>query len=104
VRDDAEELTRLHHRLEAECAGKDFAREPRAFRPHLTIARVRHSQAAFQLATTHRELGFPRMEFEVNELVVIRSELASAGSRYTEISRHPWQKPDRQGGLPHDSR
>jgi 2'-5' RNA ligase len=89
VRDDAAELARLHDRLEAEGAGKDFAREARTFRPHLTIARVRHSQAAGQLATTHRELGFPRMEFEVNELVVIRSQLAGAGSSYTDISRHP---------------
>jgi 2'-5' RNA ligase len=81
-------LTRLHQQLEEECAGQDFAREQRSFRPHLTIARVRHSQAASELATAHRELGFPRLEFQVNELIVIRSELGSAGSRYTEISRH----------------
>jgi len=81
-------LTRLHHRLEEECARQEFAREQRSFRPHLTIARVRDSQAAGELASAHRALGFPRVEFQINELIVIRSELGSAGSRYTEISRH----------------
>ena len=89
IEDSTEALARLYTRLEEECAGQGFAAEPRPFHPHLTIARLRNPQHATQLAATHKELGFAQMEFSVDELVVIRSELSSKGSRYTELSRHP---------------
>lgn len=88
IRDSTEELARLYTRLEEECAGQGFAREPRPFHPHLTIARLRNPKHATRLAASHKEPGFARMEFSVSELVLIRSELSSEGSRYTEISRH----------------
>jgi 2'-5' RNA ligase len=88
--DEDEGLARLNQRLETECAAQGFAREERAFRPHLTIARVRQPAGALELADAHRQLGFPPLKFEANELVVIRSELSGAGSRYTDISRHPF--------------
>jgi len=87
--DEDEGLARLHQRLETECAAQGFLREQRAFRPHLTIARVRQPAAALELADAHRRMGFLPLKFEANELVVIRSELSGAGSRYTDISRHP---------------
>ena len=89
IEDLTERLARLYTRLEEECALEGFAREPRKFHPHLTIARLRNPQHATQLAASHQGLGFEPMEFSVDELVVIRSELSSKGSRYTEISRHP---------------
>jgi RNA 2',3'-cyclic 3'-phosphodiesterase len=88
IKDSAEGLAHLYTRLEEECAGEGFAREPRAFHPHLTIARLRNPQHATRLAVSHNDLGFSPMEFSVSELVVIRSELGREGSRYTEISRH----------------
>jgi RNA 2',3'-cyclic 3'-phosphodiesterase len=87
--DEDEGLARLNQRLETECAAQGFAREQRDFRPHLTIARVRQPAAAVELADAHQQMGFPPLKFEANELVVIRSELSGAGSRYTNISRHP---------------
>jgi len=92
VLDETGELARLHRRLDEECAALGFPREQRAFRPHLTIARVRHSEAAGKLAEVHKQLGFPRVEFPVSELTVIRSELRREGSLYTDISRHPLAK------------
>ncbi|HEY3026130.1 MAG TPA: RNA 2',3'-cyclic phosphodiesterase [Pyrinomonadaceae bacterium] len=86
--DAAGELEHLYERLEEQCSIQGFTREQRPFRPHLTIARVRKPQDARRLATSHKELGFGRTEFSVSELVVIRSELGSEGSRYTELSRH----------------
>lgn len=88
IKDSTEELARLYTRLEEECTSQGFAPEPRPFHPHLTIARLRNPQHATHLAASHKELGFVRMDFGVGELVVIRSELGSEGSRYTEISRH----------------
>jgi hypothetical protein len=40
------------------------------------------------LSATHKELVFPPYRFEVTELAIIRSELSSKASRYTEISHH----------------
>ena len=88
IEDAAGELARLYERLEEQCSIQGFTREQRPFRPHLTIARVRSPQYARRLAANHKELGFGRTEFSVSELLVIRSELGSEGSRYTEISRH----------------
>ena len=81
-------LTDLHKRLEDECMKEGFARDERPFHPHLTLARLREPQGARPLAALHREIGFPAVEFSVPALLVIRSELSSAGSNYIVISRH----------------
>jgi 2'-5' RNA ligase len=88
IADQSSELARLQKYLEDECAAADFKRDTRAFHPHLTIARLRTPQGAHRLAKLHQELGFAQMEFTVNEIVVVRSELAPGGSRYTDVSRH----------------
>jgi 2'-5' RNA ligase len=81
-------LCSLHSALENECAGAGFAREPRPFHPHLTIARLRQPHGSRQLATIHKEIGFKREAIDVSELAVIRSELRSEGARHTIVSRH----------------
>jgi 2'-5' RNA ligase len=81
-------LADLHARLEEECANQGFAKEERSFHPHLTLARLRESPDARSLATLHKEIGFAGVEISVAELLAIRSELGSAGSKYTIISRH----------------
>ena len=83
------ELTELHKRLENECATEGFAKEERPFHPHLTIARLRATHDARPLGSLHRDMGFAAVEISVNELLVIRSELSSEGSKYTVISRRP---------------
>jgi RNA 2',3'-cyclic 3'-phosphodiesterase len=87
--DDASgQLDRLHAHLAEECAREGFGKEERAFHPHLTIARLRRHAEARELANLHKELGFPAIVVPVSELLVIRSELGSEGSKYTTISRH----------------
>jgi 2'-5' RNA ligase len=82
-------LAQLHERLEAECERENFPREPRAFRPHITIARVRTPNAAArQLAALHCATDFVPVEFDVCEFVVMRSRLDASGSRYTPLSKH----------------
>jgi 2'-5' RNA ligase len=87
INDSSGALSELQNHLEEECERAGFAREERPFHPHLTIARIRTPRAARQLARFHQELGFEAIEFPVTELVVMQSELAAGGSRYTEISR-----------------
>jgi 2'-5' RNA ligase len=88
VIDSSGSLAQLQSHLEEECERIGFKREARSFRPHLTLARIRYPQGARDLAKLHQETGFDSIEFSVTELVAMRSELGSVGSRYTEISRH----------------
>jgi len=88
VTDVSGKLLELHARLEEAAAQKGFARESRPFHPHLTIARLRQAESARELALAHKQLDFEPVSIVVSELLVIRSELSSAGSKYTVISRH----------------
>lgn len=81
-------LSKLQERLEDEFALEGFAKEDRAFRPHLTIARIRKPQNANQLAEVHLGLEFSAVAVRLDELTLFRSELSSKGSKYTAISRH----------------
>jgi RNA 2',3'-cyclic 3'-phosphodiesterase len=88
VDDPTGKLSQLQQMVENECARNGFAKEDRAFRPHLTIARIRKPNGAPKVAQAHQQLDFQGVSVLVNELVVFRSELSSEGSKYTAISRH----------------
>jgi RNA 2',3'-cyclic 3'-phosphodiesterase len=81
-------LRELYNRLEDESAKAGFQKEARPFNPHLTLARLRKPTHARTLAAAHKELKFEPAEIAVSELLVIRSELSSEGSKYTVVSRH----------------
>ena len=88
VSDPSGKLSGLQRRLEDEFAKDGFEKEDRAYRPHLTIARIRRPEGARRLADAHLQMEFEAAEIEVKELIVFRSELSSQGSKYTAISRH----------------
>jgi RNA 2',3'-cyclic 3'-phosphodiesterase len=82
-------LLRLQRTLEKEAARAGFEKEAREFHPHLTIARIRNPSEGRALANLHTATHFQPLDFDVAELLVIRSELSSAGSKYTTVSNHP---------------
>ncbi|HEX9918994.1 MAG TPA: RNA 2',3'-cyclic phosphodiesterase [Pyrinomonadaceae bacterium] len=89
LHDDTGSLAELQGRLEAECERENFPREARAFRPHITIARIRTPNAAARhVAKLHRETGFAPATFDVGGFVVMESQLRAGGSLYTPRSRH----------------
>jgi 2'-5' RNA ligase len=88
IDDPSGQLSTLQRRLDDECAIYEFAKEDRAFRPHLTIARIRKPEGGRHLAEAHLQMKFKFVEMRLTELVVFRSELSSKGSRYTPVSRH----------------
>lgn len=88
INDQSTKLAELHTHLEEESSQVGFAKETRPFHPHLTIARLRHADNARALATAHKQMEFDPLEIAVAELLVIRSELSSEGSKYTVVSRH----------------
>jgi 2'-5' RNA ligase len=87
VSDPSGQLSALQEKFENECAAEGFPKEDRAYRPHLTIARLRKPEDARSLAGAHVKMRFETIEVEIQEVVVFRSELSSKGSRYTPISR-----------------
>ncbi len=88
VTDPSQKLSDLNQRIEAACATEGFEKEDRAYRPHLTIARIKRPDGAKRLAETHRQIKFDPILVEVNEIILFRSELSSKGSKYTAISSH----------------
>jgi 2'-5' RNA ligase len=92
IRDETGQLARLQRQLEDECEAAGFRRESRAFKPHLTLARLRPSTDALAVSEAHRRTPFGPHRFRASELVVLRSELAPGGSRYTPLSRHAFRR------------
>lgn len=86
ISDPSGQLTALQQKFEHECAAEGFAKEDRAYRPHLTIARLRKPEGARQLADAHLAMRFEPIEIGLKDLVVFRSELSPKGSKYTVIS------------------
>lgn len=93
IKDHTNQLSALHTRLEEECAQLGFPKEIRQFNPHVTVARLRKVSGSRELAGLHQQIGFPPIEMQVSELLVIRSELSSNGSKYTTISTHELRCP-----------
>jgi 2'-5' RNA ligase len=94
ITDPGGRLADLHSRVETECFAVGFPKEERPFHPHLTLARLRTRGNAGALARAHEQLNFEAHSIEVAELLVIRSELSSAGSKYTVVSRHALNQTD----------
>lgn len=88
VSDPSGKLSRLQQALENEFAAEGFEKKDRAYRPHLTIARLRKPDGARHLADAHLRMEFEPAEITIKDLIVFRSELSSKGSRYTAISKH----------------
>lgn len=61
-----------------------FAPEPRPFRPHLTLGRVREPRRRVRLPAAARPAPAP---FPVESLVLFRSQPSPAGSLYTPLAQ-----------------
>jgi len=81
-------LGQLAEQVEEAMRKIGFAREPRAFRPHLTLARFRvpQPQPALQALLTQQgeqELG----NFAVSEFFLFESKLSPQGAEYRKVER-----------------
>jgi RNA 2',3'-cyclic 3'-phosphodiesterase len=84
-------LELLHHDVERACAELGFALDGRAFRPHLTLARVRSPMApaaARALAVAARAVRYAGAA-RVAALSLMESTLAPGGARYTRVASFP---------------
>lgn len=79
--------------LEDACQQLRWAKETRAFRPHITIGRVREPDDAGKLAERHLGTKIEPAEFEVAEIVIYESKLQPAGSVYSRLAALPLKSP-----------
>jgi 2'-5' RNA ligase len=88
-----EKLLEMRRRLEEKLALIGFEREQKEFRPHLTIGRVKSNRKTRELIAIADLYLLPALSFDVNEIVVMKSELHPSGARYTRISVATLRKP-----------
>lgn len=85
-----EQMVELHDRVERALSGMGFRRELRRFRPHLTIGRVRGTQAIGELGElVSQHADFSGGISSVDELVVMSSELERDGPVYEPLAIAP---------------
>jgi 2'-5' RNA ligase len=84
-------LELLHHDLEVACEALGHDVDARAFRPHVTLGRVKQDMTTEQAGTLARLASNVRYRgsVEARSVDVMRSELSSAGPRYTVLAAVP---------------
>jgi 2'-5' RNA ligase len=91
-----ERVNELFQDVEQACEPLGFALERRAYRPHITLARIR-SFLPSHARRTLMEAGakhLPGPEFVVNQFVLMQSQLNPKGARYTALARFPLVEKD----------
>jgi 2'-5' RNA ligase len=77
--------------VEAACAASGYALDGRAFRPHITLARVREPLPlanARALALAARAVVYKGVQ-QVSALTLFESTLGPGGPRYTKVASIP---------------
>ncbi len=87
---DNRSLIEFHDRLEEALAGAGFEKDRRAFKAHLTIARIKSAVDPRRLAEAMEECGqFPETELPARQLTLYKSELRPSGAVYTVLQQFP---------------
>ena len=83
-----ETLKNLQQTLDGHLANLGFPKETRMFKGHLTLGRVKGKIASDQMKTAIDRLkGFESESFEINEIILFKSELRPTGAEYSMIKR-----------------
>jgi 2'-5' RNA ligase len=87
---EVDKLLQLQKRLETNLARLGFAPEPRAFTPHLTLARVRDQASPDERQKLGQFISDNKFEaaysFPVDSISLMRSQLTREGAIYSQIS------------------
>ena len=82
-----EELSQIANKIEEEMEKIGFPREKRGFSPHFTIGRVKSPKNIEKLMELVKSSDFQTEKIEVNEVVVMKSQLHPAGAIYTPLRK-----------------
>jgi len=90
LRGEVDKLSKLQQDVDTRLATLGFAREERAFVPHLTLARIREGASPSERKTFGELVGAIAFEnkydIQVETISLMRSELTPAGAIYTRLS------------------
>jgi len=81
----AERLYELAPPVEKSCRGCGFGATDKPFSSHLTIGRVKFPKGHDKLISVVESMSFESPLFEVEEVVIFKSDLLPAGPRYTRL-------------------
>lgn len=89
-----ERMNKLFQDVEQACEPLGFARERRAYRPHVTLARLRRAVASHLLRPLSEAAAghLPGPEFVAGEFVLMQSHLHPKGAQYIPLARFPLTK------------
>lgn len=73
-------LRSLYGAIESELAGIGFAREERAFHPHVTLGRVRSQRSLARLLAMVESRTLERQPVQLHDVLLVKSELKPHGS------------------------
>jgi 2'-5' RNA ligase len=94
IQGQVERLGHIQARLENALELLGFAREQRAFRPHLTLGRVKDRRKCQPLIDAISTLEVPKFNsFDANEIILYKSDLRPTGAIYTKLHRMPLAAP-----------
>ncbi len=88
----AQEMQTLALALRRELAGRGLPFDPKPFRPHVTLARVRENvdrDTARAVAAVVERARPPALRYQAHELVLFESVLSPKGPRYTRRAARP---------------
>jgi 2'-5' RNA ligase len=84
----AQELCSIHDALEIPLLDLGYRREERRYTPHITLGRVKSDRPTDKLtAALSRNAAWKGGETNVEEILVMSSELTAEGPNYTVLSR-----------------
>ena len=86
VKETSSTMKHLAELIDQDFSSLGFEQETRAFKPHLTIARVRDPRRAAALGGQHQSNSFGPIRFVSDELVLYESQLGRGGSTYTRLA------------------
>jgi 2'-5' RNA ligase len=84
INDESGTLLKLAKAIDERVHGFGFAKEKRAFAPHLTIGRVKDPRLP-EIVRALKEKPFSTMPAQLNKIIFMQSELNPAGSIYTPL-------------------
>jgi 2'-5' RNA ligase len=80
---DHQTIIPLQKEIDNQLSNLGFEKESRRFHPHLTMGRLRSPKNIAEVTQRFKEYRFPEIEFIVNQILVMKSELTSKGSIYS---------------------
>jgi 2'-5' RNA ligase len=84
---EVEIVVEMHKRFDERLALMGFKREEKGFHPHLTIGRLKSNKKTSELLALAGAHQLPALSFVVTEIVLMKSELDSAGAQYTTMAK-----------------